>query len=114
MNKKLFAFLSAVVLVSFIAVFAVAESTVATVGSTLCTNLQDAVNAYSTPATPIQLKANITEDITISKDVYLDLNGFDVTGKVCVLVATQGVQSQGFTDAKTAVDTAFPAIPDFA
>ena len=88
MNKKLFALLSAVVLVSFIAVFAVAESTVATVGSTLCTNLQDAVNAYSTPATPIQLKANITEDITISKDVYLDLNGFDVTGKVTVTAGT--------------------------
>lgn len=43
-----------------------------------------------------------------------DFYDFDVTGKVCVLVATQGVQSQGFTDAKTAVDTAFPAIPDFA
>lgn len=33
--------------------------------------------------------------------------------KVDVLVATQGVQSQGFTDAQTALDTAFNAIPDF-
>ena len=34
--------------------------------------------------------------------------------KVNVLVATQGVQSQGFTDAQTALDTAFTAIPDFS
>ncbi len=43
-----------------------------------------------------------------------DFSDFDVTGKVSVLVATQGVQSQGFADAKTALDTAFPTIPDFA
>lgn len=33
--------------------------------------------------------------------------------KVNVLVATQGCQSQGFTDAQTALDTVFTAIPDF-
>lgn len=48
-------------------------------------------------------------DATNAYDFY----DFDVTGKVSVLVATQGVQSQGFADAKTALDTAFPTIPDF-
>ena len=43
-----------------------------------------------------------------------DFYDFDVTGKVSVLVATQGVQSQGFADAKSALDTAFPTIPDFS
>ena len=38
---------------------------------------------------------------------------YDVTGKVYVLVATQGVQSQGFADAASALDSAFPNIPDF-
>lgn len=33
--------------------------------------------------------------------------------KVNVLVATQGCQSQGFTDAQTALDTVFASIPDF-
>ncbi len=34
--------------------------------------------------------------------------------KVNVLVATQGCQSQGFSDAQTALDTVFTAIPNFA
>ena len=34
--------------------------------------------------------------------------------KVNVLVATQACQSQGFTDAQTALDTVFTAIPDFS
>lgn len=43
-----------------------------------------------------------------------DFYDFDVTQKVSVLVATQGVQSQGFADAQTALDTAFPNPPAFA
>ena len=43
-----------------------------------------------------------------------DFYEFDITGKVSVLVATQGVQSQGFADAASALNTAFPQIPDFA
>ena len=43
-----------------------------------------------------------------------DFYDFDITGKVSVLVATQGVQSQGFADAASALDAAFPQAPDFA
>lgn len=39
---------------------------------------------------------------------------YDVTSKVNVLVATQGCQSQGFSDAQTALDTVFEGIPDFS
>ena len=49
-------------------------------------------------------------DTTKAYDFY----DFDITGKVSVLVATQGVQSQGFADAAAALDSAFPNIPDFA
>lgn len=42
-----------------------------------------------------------------------DFYDFDITGKVNVLVATQGVQSQGFADAASALDTAFPNVPAF-
>lgn len=42
-----------------------------------------------------------------------DFYDFDVTEKVHVLVATQGVQSQGFADADSALDAAFPSVPDF-
>lgn len=38
---------------------------------------------------------------------------FDITQKVTVLVATQGVQSQGFADADTALNSAFSGVPDF-
>ena len=38
---------------------------------------------------------------------------YDVTEKVYVLVASQGVQSQGFADAASALDSAFPNVPDF-
>ena len=43
----------------------------------------------------------------------LEFYDYDVTGKVYVLVASQGVQSQGFSDAASALDAAFPNIPDF-
>ena len=42
-----------------------------------------------------------------------DFYDFDITQKVNVLVATQGVQAQGFADADSALDTAFPDAPDF-
>ena len=48
-------------------------------------------------------------DQTQSYDFY----DYDVTAKVYVLVATQGVQSQGFADAMSALDSAFPSVPDF-
>lgn len=42
-----------------------------------------------------------------------DFYDYDVTDKVYVLVATQGVQSQGFADAASALDAAFVSVPDF-
>ncbi|MBR5570971.1 MAG: SipW-dependent-type signal peptide-containing protein [Oscillospiraceae bacterium] len=42
-----------------------------------------------------------------------DFYDYDVSQKVYVLVATQGVQSQGFADAASALDAAFPNVPDF-
>ena len=42
-----------------------------------------------------------------------DFYDYDVSQKVYVLVATQGVQSQGFADAASALDAAFTDIPDF-
>ncbi len=42
-----------------------------------------------------------------------DFYDFDVTQKVHVLVASQGVQSQGFADADSALNAAFPNVPDF-
>lgn len=40
-----------------------------------------------------------------------EITEFDSTGKLNIYVATQGVQSQGFADAKTALDSAFPNHP---
>ena len=89
MDKKLFALLFAVVLlVGCIAVSVAATDTVATIGTTPYSSLQDAVNAFSDPATPIQLVSDTDQAVTIGKDVYLDLNGFDVTGKVTVTAGT--------------------------
>lgn len=42
-----------------------------------------------------------------------DFYDYDVNAKVYVLVATQGVQSQGFADAASALDSAFSAVPNF-
>lgn len=39
---------------------------------------------------------------------------FDLNEKVQVLVATQGVQAQGFADADSALNAAFSDVPDFA
>ena len=54
-----------------------------------CATLQAAVNAYTpdnstAPTNYIKLLHNTTEDITASKNLYLDLNGRTVTGDISV------------------------------
>ena len=44
--------------------------------------LQAAVDAYASGY--IKLMKNLTENVTVSKDITLDLNGFDITGTVTV------------------------------
>ncbi len=76
------------VLVSCLSFGAAADSTVAMIGTTSYTTLQDAITAYTDPATCIQLVSDTNEDISVSKEIYLDLNGCDVTGSVTVSGAT--------------------------
>lgn len=45
-------------------------------------SLADAVAAYSDPASRILLQKDTQEDLVLSKDVYLDLNGYDLTGSI--------------------------------
>lgn len=49
--------------------------------------LSDAVAAYTyqtEDSNAIRLVASISENVAVDKDVYLDLNGYDVTGKIAV------------------------------
>ena len=55
----------------------------AKIGTTEYYSLQDAVNA-ATKETFVQLVDNIAEDVTVSKDLYLDLAGYSITGTVTV------------------------------
>lgn len=89
MGKKLFlTFLAMLLLVGCLAFAVAAEDNVATVGTTGYTALQAAVDAYTAADQPIVLQADIAENITVSKNVYLDLNGCDVTGKITVSAGT--------------------------
>jgi len=89
MGKKLFlTFLATVLLVGCLAFAVAAEDNVATIGTTGYTSLQAAVDAYTAADQPIVLQADIAENITVSKNVYLDLNGCDVTGKITVSAGT--------------------------
>ena len=89
MGKKLFlTLLAAVLLVGCLGIVVAAEENVAMIGTTGYSTLQAAVNAYTDPATPIRLLADTEETISVSKDVYLDLNGYDVSGKITVSGAT--------------------------
>ena len=106
MGKKLFLTLLAVALLVGCVAFAVsAEENVAMIGTTGYSTLQAAVNAYADPATPIRLLADTAENITVSKDVYLDLNGCDVTGLVTVSGGTLYCMDAQ-TDDYTVEDTA--------
>ncbi len=64
------------------------NTTVATIGNAEYASLQAAVNAYSDTTAPIRLIENTGEKVTITKDTYLDLNGFDVTGKIEITAGT--------------------------
>ena len=89
MNRKYFAILLTVVLLlGCIAANVAASGTVAAIGNRNYGTLQAAVDAYTDASTVIRLTADTDETITIGKDVYLDLNGFDVTGAVTVTSGT--------------------------
>jgi len=89
MNKKHFAILiAAALLIGCLAIGAAAADPVATIGSESYETLQAAINAYSNESTAIKLVKDTAEAITVSKDVYLDLNGCDVTGGVTVTGGT--------------------------
>lgn len=89
MVKKLFMMLlAAVLLACCLSVAAAAQDDVAMIGTTGYPTLQAAVNAYTDPGTPIRLLADTEESVTVGKTVYLDLNGFDVTGRVTVTGGT--------------------------
>ena len=86
MNKKLFAIaLAVMLLIGCIAVSAAAAGTVDTIDE-----LQAAVNAYTDTTTVIQLSGNIDGDkeLTVTKDVYLDLNGYNITCPVSITGGT--------------------------
>ena len=51
---------------------------VARIGDIYYTSVADAVNAETTAESPVVLLANVSS-LTLSKDLYLDLNGYDVT-----------------------------------
>ena len=61
-----------------------ADTDVAAIGATTYPTLQEAIAAYSDPSTCIQLVADTSEPINVTKDVYLDLNGHNVTGNITV------------------------------
>ena len=106
MRNKIFCLLLAAVLLTGCLVMTVAAADdVAVIGTTGYASLQAAVNAYKDTSKPIKLLADTREEITVSKDVYLDLNGFDVTGEVIVTAGTlYGMDSQ--TDDYTVQDAA--------
>lgn len=64
----------------------------------------EVIAAYNAGATPaettsyIKLYKNISEDITISKDVYLDLNGKKITGNVTVAEGSTLYCMDSYTD----------------
>lgn len=104
-NKIVCLLLTAALLAGCLAMTVAAAEDVAVIGTTGYTSLQDAVSAYKDASQPIRLLADSKENITVSKDVYLDLNGFDVTGKVSVTAGTlYGMDSQ--TDDYTVEDAA--------
>ena len=87
-NRIFTVFLAAALLLSCLTLPAAAAKDVATIGTTGYTSLQAAVDAYTDATEPIRLLADIGEAVTVSKDIYLDLNGCDVTGKVTVTAGT--------------------------
>ena len=104
-NKVFSIFLAAALVLGCLTLPAAAADDVAAIGTTGYTSLQAAVNAYAAASAPIRLLADITEAVTVNKDVYLDLNGFDVTGQVTVTAGTlYGMDSQ--TDDYTVEDDA--------
>lgn len=104
-NRIFTVFLAAALLLSCLTLPAAAAKDVATIGTTGYTSLQAAVDAYTDATEPIRLLADIGEAVTVSKDIYLDLNGCDVTGKVTVTAGTlYGMDSQ--TDDYTVADDA--------
>ena len=80
--------LTAVVLISCLHVAVAAADDAAMIGTTGYGTLQEAVDAWQDTDAPVRLQADIEEAVTVSKDTYLDLNGFDVTGVVSVTGGT--------------------------
>lgn len=89
MRSKILAFLLVATLLGCSLVTAAAETeNVAMIGTVGYSTLQAAVNAYTDTDEPIRLVADTAENVTVGQDTYLDLNGFDVTGKVTVTAGT--------------------------
>lgn len=87
-NKLFLTLICTALLLGCLAFTVSATDHVAMIGTTSYQSLQAAVDAYADPASPIKLMADIEEPVTVSKSVYLDLNGFDVTGKITVSAGT--------------------------
>ena len=104
-NKIFVTLLAAILLLGSLTMAVAAAEPVATIGATGYGSLQAAVNAYEDTAEPIRLLADTGEAVTVGRDIYLDLNGFDVTGKVTVTAGTlYAMDSQ--TDDYTVEDAA--------
>ena len=114
MRNKFFAVLLAVMLLGCcFAVTVAAADDVAMIGTTGYSTLQDAVAAYCDASQPIRLVADVTENVTINKNVYLDLNGFDLSGVTVTAGTLYCMDSQ--TDDYTVNDAAgYGTLTDFS
>lgn len=67
------------------------RSPVAQIGGKLYSSISEALTDYTADGDPVRLVADITDDVALEKEIILDLNGFDVNGRI--FSATAGVQA---------------------
>jgi len=92
------------------AAFAAQSDTVATIGSTGYDSLQAAIDACS--GTAIRLEKDTDEAVSVTKDVCLDLNGYDVTGGVTVTGGTLYVKDSQTDDYTVNDDNGYGQLSD--